>query len=238
MEDAIADTNNSAHGKDRLRYNMFKHLSEKTLSILLLFINKIWFLQEIPKDWKHSIIIPIHKTGKNPSDPLSYRPISLTSNLNKIMEKMVNNRLQWYLEKHKLYNPNQSGFRKNRNTMEQCIRLENDIQKSFVNKYITVGVFIDFQKAFDMLWKHGLLQKMVSLNIYGNMLSYVNVFLSNRTLQVRINNTCSDIYIVQNGTPQGSCISPTLFKIMVNDLSSCIKNCEMSQFADDGAIWK
>jgi hypothetical protein len=43
-----------------------------------------------------------------------------------------------------LYNPNQSGFRKNRNTMEQCIRLENDIQKSFVNKYITVGVFIDF----------------------------------------------------------------------------------------------
>jgi hypothetical protein len=74
MEDAIADTNNSAHGKDRLRYNMFKHLSEKTLSILLLFISKIWFLQEIPKDWKHSIIIPIHKTGKNPSDPLSYRP--------------------------------------------------------------------------------------------------------------------------------------------------------------------
>jgi hypothetical protein len=62
--------------------------------------------------------------------------------------------------------------------------------------------------------------------------------LSNRTLQVRINNTCSDIYIVQNGTPQGSCISLTLFNIMVNDLSSCIKNCEMSQFADDGAIWK
>ena len=82
---------------------MFKHLSEKTLSIFLLFINKIWFLQEIPKDWKHSIIIPIHKTGKNPSDPLSYIPISLTLNLNKIMEKMVNNRLQWYLEKHKLY---------------------------------------------------------------------------------------------------------------------------------------
>jgi hypothetical protein len=62
-----------------------------------------------------------------------------------------------------------------------------------------------------MLWKHGLLQKMVSLNIYGNMLSYVNVFLSNRTLQVRINNACSDIYIVQKGTPQGSCISPDTF---------------------------
>ena len=80
--------------------------------------------------------------------------------------------------------------------------------------------------------------KMVSRNIYGNMLSYLNEFLSNRTLQVRINNTCSEIYIVQNGTPQGSCISPTLFNIMVNDLSSCNQNSDMSQFADDGAIWK
>ena len=58
MQDAIADTNNSAPGKDRLSYNMFKHLSEKTLSIFLLFINKIWFLQEIPKDWKHSYYNP------------------------------------------------------------------------------------------------------------------------------------------------------------------------------------
>ena len=110
--------------------------------------------------------------------------------------------------------------------------------KNLVSKCITIGVFIYFQKAFDMLWKHGLLHKMVSLNIYRNMLSYVNDFLSNRTLQVRINNNCSDIYIVQNGTPQGSCISPTLFNIMVNDLSSCIQICQMLQFADDGAIWK
>jgi hypothetical protein len=60
------------------------------------FTEILWFLQEIPKDWKHSIIIPIHKNGKNPSDALSNRPISLTSNLNKIMEKLVNNRLQWF----------------------------------------------------------------------------------------------------------------------------------------------
>jgi hypothetical protein len=55
---------------------MFKHLSEKTLSIFLLFINKIWFSHELPKYWKHSVVIPIHKTGKNPSDPVSYTPIS------------------------------------------------------------------------------------------------------------------------------------------------------------------
>ena len=106
------------------------------ITYMLRQYTSIAYLQEIPKDWKHSILIPIHKTGKNPSDPLSYRPISLTSNLNKIMKKMVNNRLQWYLEKHNLYNPNQSGFRKNRNTMAQCIRLENDIQKSLLTNIL------------------------------------------------------------------------------------------------------
>ena len=82
MKDAISDTNNSAPGKDRLSYDMFKHVSDKHLVYFYYFL-----------------IIPIRKTGKNPHDSLSYRPISLTSNLNKIMEKIVNNRLQWYLEK-------------------------------------------------------------------------------------------------------------------------------------------
>ena len=69
------------------------------------------------------------------------------------------------------------------------------------------------------------------------MLAWVNSFLTDRTVQVKINNTYSEILIVQNGTPQGSCISPTLFNIMVNDLSECIKYSAMSQFADDSAIW-
>lgn len=89
-----------------------------------------------------------------------------------------------------------------------------------------------------MLWKHGLLKKMKKMGLKGNMLAYVNNFLSDRVLQVKINNTFSDIFVLENGTPQGSCISPTLFNIMVNDMSDCLKNCEMSQLADDGAIWK
>ena len=130
---------------------------------------------------------------------------------------MVNNRLKWFLEKNNLLSKNQSGFRKNRNTTEQCIRLENDIQKSLARKHITVGVFLDLQKAFDMLWKNGLLIKMKNLGIEGNMLAYVNNLLSNRTLQVKVNNIFSDIFTLDNGTPQGSCISPTLFNIMIND---------------------
>jgi hypothetical protein len=55
-------------------------------------------------------------------------------------------------------------------------------------------VFIDFQKAFDMLWKHGLLQKMVSLNIYGNMLSYVNGIIPRNLTSLIISSICVPIF--------------------------------------------
>ena len=61
--------------------------------------------------------------------------------------------------------------------MDQIIRLDNDIQKAFLKKHFTAGVFIDFQKAFNMLWKNGLLIKMSAIGIRGNMLVGVNNFL-------------------------------------------------------------
>ena len=237
LKEALSDTTDSSPGKDKITYTMFKKLTDKSLGVLLLFYNKIWFTQKLPDSWKHSVIIPSFKKDKNPNDPNSYRPIALTSTFVKLMEKMIDNRLRWYLESNHLYNPNQSGFRQNRNTMDQLIRLENDIQKSFLKKETLIGVFIDFQKAFDMIWKHGLIEKMINMGIKGNMLGWVNSFLTNRTIQVKVNDTYSDILKLQNGTPQGSCISPTLFNIMVNDLPSCIKYCSVSQFADDSAIW-
>ncbi|VDI74210.1 Hypothetical predicted protein [Mytilus galloprovincialis] len=145
--DAIADTSDTSPGKDKVTYSMFKSFSNKSLGVLLLLYNRIWFSQDLPLAWKHSIIIPSFKKGKDSSDPHAYRPIALTSNFVKIMEKMINNRLRWYLEKNHIYSPYQSGFRQNRSTMEQIIRLDNDIQKSFLKKEYLVGVFIDFPES-------------------------------------------------------------------------------------------
>ena len=99
--------------------------------------------------------------------------------------------------------------------MDQIIRLDNDIQKAFLKKHFTAGVFIDFQKAFDMLWKNGLLikKKMSANGIRGNMLGWVNNFRSNRTIQVKINNTYSQIYVIQNGTPR-AVVSDQLYLIL------------------------
>lgn len=216
---------------------MFKNMKQKSKQITLSLLNHIWKKHKIPSSWKHAIICPILKTGKNPTLPLSYRPIALTSHLCKIMERMVNNRLIWILETYKLININQSGFRKNRCTLDQLIRLENEIKKSKLNKETLITVFIDFEKAFDMLWKDAVLLKLKQLNINGNLYGWIKDYLSNRSIQVKADGTLSDIVNIENGTPQGSSISPTLFNLAINDISLCLKHCQMSQFADDGALW-
>lgn len=199
----------------------------------------MWTLRFLPAEWKHAVVVPIHKAGKNPSLPLSYRPISLTSTLCKITEKMVNNRLRWFLETNQLVNVNQCGFRKNRCTTDQLIKLENEIKKSQINKDTLLAVFIDFEKAFDMMWRDGLLYKMKGLGINGNMYAFVKKNLQDRSLQVRIGGTYSDIHTIENGTPQGSCISPTIFSVAINDFNTCLTNKnDVSQFADDSMIYK
>jgi hypothetical protein len=132
--------------------------------------------------------------------------------------------------KNDLFNKYQSGFRKNRNTKEHLFRLQNDIQNALTTKSKTIAVFLDIAKAYDMLWKDGLLYKLLQLNIGSKMYNWIKEFLDNRQFQVKINNTFSDTYKLENGTPQGSCISPILFIIMINDLKISSPNIQYSLY--------
>lgn len=162
--------------------------------------------------------MPIAKPGKDKAQPSSYRPIGLTSNLCKLMERMVMSRLVYFIEKKGLFSQYQSGFRKGRSTMDSVVSLEAAIRKAQVNKEVVVGVFFDIEKAYDMLWKEGLLMKLDKMGITGKMYDWIKDFLLNRTIQVRIGTTYSQIYTIENGTPQGSVCSPILFNIMINDI--------------------
>ena len=142
------------------------------------------------------------------------------------------------VEKNNLLSNVQSGFRKGRSTIDHIIRLQDTINKYNNNKGYTVGVFIDFSNAFDMVWQKGLLIKMKKLGLTGNVFSFVNNFLTDRTLQVRVGADLSNIQLLENGTAQGSVISPLLFLIMINDLPKCLDGVESSLFADDSALFK
>ncbi|MEM7299022.1 MAG: endonuclease/exonuclease/phosphatase family protein, partial [Bacteroidota bacterium] len=123
LEVSITRGNKSSPGPDGINYSFYSNLSNQNRTRLLSSINNLWETDTFPPGWLQSIVIPIVKQGKDELLATSYRPISLTNCSCKIMERMVNARLTFFLESNKLLSPFQSGFRKNLNTNCNIIRL-------------------------------------------------------------------------------------------------------------------
>ena len=158
LKDALSKAHDSSPGPDDIRYQFLKHLSDTSLSVPLKTFNDIWETGNVPKSWKEATIIPIPKPGKDNTNPNNYRPIALTSCICKTLERMINERLVWYLEKNNLITKLQSGFRHQRSTNDHLvIRLETFIREAFIKKEHLVAVFFDLEKAYDTTWKYGIL---------------------------------------------------------------------------------
>ena len=234
---AISKSNDSTPGEDQINKQLIMNLPENALQYLLYVMNVIWETSDHPKSWTHAIIVPIPKPGKKRGITSSYRPISLTPFLCKVMERMMSLRLSWYLEKHKIISPLQTGFRQNSNIMDNPIRLERDVFNTFAQDQYLVCIYLDYTQAFDTVWRQGLTAKMKGIGIHGNMLNWVTNFIMKRTFQVRVNGCLSDIHKTERGLPQGSVLSPTLFNIYINDVVQTVKHSAIALFADDIAIW-
>lgn len=228
----------SSAGPDGIKYEMIQHMSPTNKLKLLDFYNFLWESHSFPDEWSHAITIPVHKPGKDLKSASSYRPIALTNVLCKVMERLVNRRLCKYLEKNNLLHPMQFGFRTNRSTIHNLLFLEHDIKKSLAHDNFTIAVFLDIEKAFDMAPRWGILSKMHDMGLRGNLPKFIQNFINIRHFRVKVGNQLSDSYIQQNGVPQGSVLSPTLFLIMINDiLQNPPPGIKISLFADDVVIW-
>ena len=159
----------------------------------------------------------LKKKGKPSSAPSSYRSISLTSTLCKLLEKVVAGRLRWFLESRNLLNSSQAGFRKGRGCADQIVRLVQDVAASSTQKKMTLGVFLDLEKAFDMVWREVIVNQLFQMGIKGRMLHWIHDFLQDRTIQVKVGTAFSRSHHLENGTPKGSVLSPLLFIIMMNN---------------------
>ena len=225
-----------APGPDQVTNEMLAHLGIIAKHKVLSFINRTWNESKVPSQWRTAKVTPVLKKGKPAGLPSSYRPISLTSCLGKIAERMVNNRLYHWLEENKILNKNQAGFRKKSRTEDQLFRMIQNIIDGFQEGKTTTAVFIDLQQAYDRVWKKGLLLKMQKMGIHGKMLSWIQAFLSNRTIQTTFDKATSGKLTVEEGLPQGSSLSCTLFLIFINDLPD-LQGVKIALFADDLVIW-
>ncbi|GFS17732.1 RNA-directed DNA polymerase from mobile element jockey [Elysia marginata] len=149
---------------------------------------------------------------------------------------MINNRLYWWLESNKILNPHQAGFRTGQQTKDQLFRLSQKVIDGFQKKKNTTAVFVDLQQAYDRVWRKGLLWKMREVGIHGRLYQWVKYFLVNRMIQTKINNGISSKLTQEEGLPQGSSLSCTLFLIFINDLPDVVQT-EKALYADDLVMW-
>ena len=225
-----------APGPDKIHGEMLKRLGAKGKDVLLQLINSTWRRGQVPRAWKIAHIIPIPKKGKDHRLASSFRPISLTSCVGKVAERMINHRLYWFLETSKNLGKNQAGFRKGKSTVDQLFRLTQRIHDGFQSKKHTLGVFVDLQQAYDRVWRKGLLVKLNNMGIHGNLYNWIKFYLIDRTIQTKVNDSMSSKEVLEEGLPQGSCLSSTLFLVYIKDLEDVI-TAENALYADDLTLW-
>jgi len=175
----------------------------KTCQKLFVF-NDFRVTGNFPSSWSEVTVISIPKPGKDLTDPGNYRPIALTSCLCKTFERLVNCRLVWFLESNNILTECQSGFRKNRSTTDQLIRLESYIREPFFRREHVMSVFFDLEKAYDTTWKYGILRDLHEASIRGHLPDFISNFLNERCFRVRVGSCLSDLYDQEMGVPQGA----------------------------------
>lgn len=208
---------------------------------LLDIFNAIWEEGELPPEWKRSTVIPIPKPGKAPNMVANLRPISLTSNLCKVLERMVNARLSWILESTGAFHPMQTGFRSHLSTQDSLLMLYHDLyeRRLFKSQPRTL-VAIDLRKAFDSIPHSTVVKAAKRRGIQGRLLNFIKTFFQDRTFQVSIGQTKSQWRTNNIGVPQGAVLSPLLFNLAMVDLALALEAVPLIRFtiyADDVILW-
>jgi hypothetical protein len=142
---------NKANGHDNMSNTILKNISWSITPSLTMLMNKSLELKQYPEEWKKAHVVPIHK--KNSKHQIqSYRPISLLSNISKVMEKIIHNRLHMYLIRNNLLTWRNSGFKTSDGTVYQLVNLTHQIYTDLDNGEDNCMVFLDVSKAFDKVW--------------------------------------------------------------------------------------
>lgn len=224
-----------APGPDGITNKVLKSLSKKAIMTLVAIINAILRLRYFPHDWKCADVIVLPKPGQSATFPQNYRPISLLPTLGKIAEGVILKRLRTEVENLGATADEQFGFRARHSTTQQILRVVEFAAEGFNKKQSTGVIFLDVSKAFDKVWHTGLLFKMLEAGIHTGLVKLIESFLRERRFRVKLRDSRSGERTMEAGVPQGSLLSPELFKIYTRDLPKTAGT-NLALFADDTAV--
>ena len=215
---------------------VLKNCEPELSYILAELFNKCLKESCFPGCWKVSSMVPVLKNIGERSTAKNYCPVRLLSVVSKAFEKLVNNRIVDHLEKCDLFSDFQYGFRSSRSTTDVPTVVSDRIARAFNRSGATRAVPLDLSKAFERVWHAGLLHKLKSYGISGQIFGLISSFRSNRRLQVVLNGKSSQEYPVSAGVPQRSILGPTLFLLYINDLPDDVM-CNIAIYADDRTLY-
>ena len=226
--------NNKAPGRDQISGRILKEISDSVITPLAYIFNLSFTTGIVPDLIKIAKVVPVYKKGER-NVPGNYRPISLLSIFDKIVEKLMYKRLLMFLEMNDILYEYQFGFRKNHSTSQAVMEVLDNIYQSCDNSETTIGIYLDLQKAFDTVNHSILLQKLEIYGVRGIIQNWFKSYLSNRKQYTVLSNHESELESISCGVPQGSVLGPLLFLIYINDIQYAISSnyTKVKLFADD-----
>ena len=229
-------------GIDNVPNIVLKHATDKLILQYTTIFNNALNNGYFPTKWKKAKIIAIRKPGKDPTDPNSYRPISLLPNVSKIFEKIIQEAILYTVTQNNILEDNQFGFRAGHSTIHATNKFVSDICWNINNRECIGATLIDLSDAFTTVWTEGLMYKLKNYNFPTHLIKMIKNMLKDKKFIIDINGVKLDkIFTIKNGLQQGTVTSPLLFILYINELLvklNKIKGKKYSlAFADDIVIY-
>lgn len=228
--------NNVAAGYDEIKSTPLKHVADIIAPIIAHIINAMFETGIFPDRLKIARVCPVFKGGDK-SQFTNYRPISVLPVASKVFENAINTRLYKFFSKYNVINEAQYGFQKNKSCEKALLNIKHELIKNIEQRLYSLGLFIDFRKAFDSVYHDVLTHKLSKYGVRGVVLDLLKNYLINRRQYVRMNNSASAYADITRGVLQGSILGPLLFIIYINDLCDIPCSPKLIMYADDTNIF-
>ena len=253
IEEAVKCNKKSAPGSDKISYTVTSHSTPLMKTVLLNYFNLSFEERKLPDEWKLADMLGIPK----PLDKGAFRPITLLSVLCKLMEKMIEKRMCMVRSP---FSKNTFGFQSDLGTTDAlvCFVAQSSVllkrccchvaknpkleipspEHKHVNQAARASIFVkfDFSKAFELARPEVICFNLVRKGVKGKILSWIKNYVLERKGRVKFEGYLSDYVPFENGTPQGSIISPNCFNgIVENTIISpeYSQSASLGGYADD-----
>ena len=187
-----------AAGPDEIPSAVLKHCAVQLAVPLSCIFRATLATGKLPQEWKKARITPIFKKGSR-NKPGNYRPVSLTSQVCKVQERILKKAITAHLSRNHLLSDQQHGFTQKRSCMTNLLTTLEDWTAEMDRGNPVDCVYLDYQKAFDSVPHRRLIKKLQSYGIKGNLLAWIQDLLSDRWQKVVIGNGESEWGLVSSG---------------------------------------